>query len=326
MTVLIFNEAEVRRHLTPIECIEAMRQAMIALSRGQTQQLPREIMTMSGGRMLGIMPGAMNADADFGAKIISVFPQNFAEGRPSHQGAVMIFDAETGALKILAHAGEITAIRTGATSAAATDALARKDASQLAILGYGHQAFSHARAISKIRNLSKITIWGRDKERRTAAAANLEKELGVSCEPKASAGEAVKDADIICTVTGAKDPILFGSDAPDGAHINVVGSSFNGPAEVDSDLVVKSVYFADHRPSVIAQGTEYIRAHNAGLIDETHIAAEIGEVFDGKHTGRRSDGEITLYKSLGHIVQDLAGAILLAHKAAENSIGLTVDF
>ncbi len=326
MTVLIFNEAEVRRHLTPEECIDAVREAMIALSRGQTQQLPREIMTMSGGRMLGLMPGAMNSAGEFGAKIISVFPQNFAEGRPSHQGAVMIFDAETGALKILAHAGEITAIRTGAASAAATDALARKDASRLAILGYGHQAFSHARAISEIRSLSRITLWGRDEKRRKAAAAAIEKELGVSCETKDIAREAVKDADIICTVTGAKDPILFGADTPDGAHINVVGSSFNGPAEVDSDLVVKSLYFADHRPSVLAQGTEFIRARDEGLIDDAHILAEIGDVFAGKHPGRRSSQDVTLYKSLGHIVQDLAGATLLARKAEEGKIGVTVDF
>lgn len=326
MTVQIFNETDVRRHLTPIECIDAVRDAMIALSRGETQQLPREIMTMNGGRMLGLMPGALGMEGDFGAKIISVFPKNFAQGRPSHQGAVMIFDAQTGALKMLAHAGEITAIRTGAASAAATDALARKDASRLAILGYGHQAFSHARAISKIRNLSTIALWGRDEKRRAAAAASIEKELGVSCEAKSNVADAVNSADIICTVTGAKEPILLGADMPDGAHVNVVGSSFAGPAEVDSDLVVKSRFFADHRPSVMAQGTEFIRAKEKNLIDEKHILAEIGDIFDGKHPGRKSEQEITLYKSLGHIVQDLASAALLARKAEKSDIGATVDF
>src|SRR6202158_4756362 len=151
------DREEVARRLTYDVCIPLVRNAMIAFSRGETRQLLRSIIPLSEGRLFGVMPGVMRAHEPFGAKLISVFPDNFAKGIQSHQGLVILFDPGTGAPVCVVHAGEITAIRTAAASAVGTDALARKDARRLTIMGYGEQAFTHARAISKVRKLESIT-------------------------------------------------------------------------------------------------------------------------------------------------------------------------
>ncbi len=304
----VIEREEVRRRLTYEVCIPMVREAMVALSKGETLQLLRSILTLSEGRLLGVMTGAMGAQAAFGAKLISVFHGNFARGIQSHQGVVVLFDPETGAPVCVAHAGEITAIRTAAASAVATDALARRDARRLTLLGYGEQAETHARAIAKVREVASIVVWGRSLERARAFAERMQKELGIPVRAVAEVKDAVADADIVCTLTSAFDPILMGEWVRPGTHVNVVGSSYAGPAEVDNELVVRSRFVVDSRASVLAQGGEFLRAKEAGLVGEEHIVAEIGEVLAGDVEGRRSEEEITVYKSLGHVVQDLACA------------------
>ncbi len=296
--MIIVSAEEVARLLPYEDCIPLMREAMIALSQGRTRQILRSILDLPQGRAFGVMPGAMLDDGVFGAKLVSVYPDNFLAGGPSHQGVVALFDAATGAPSAILDAGEITAIRTAAASAAATDALARKDASRLAILGYGEQARRHVAAIRHVRPIERVTIWGRDFAKARAFG-------GIPCE---SVEEAVAGADIICTVTAASEPILESRWVADGAHINAVGSSRAGPAEIDNALVARARFFADHREGVLAQGAEFIRAREAGLIGEDHLLGEIGEVFAGRIEGRRTEADVTLYKSLGSIVQDLAAA------------------
>ena len=300
------DREEVERRLTYEVCIPIVREAMIALSRGQTKQLLRSIIPLSGGQMFGIMPGALGVGAPFGAKLISVFPENFAKGVQSHQGLIVLFDPESGAPVCVVHAGEVTAIRTAAASAVATDVLARPEASRLCLLGYGEQAATHARAISKVRKLTSIAVWGRSAERATAFVERMQGELAVPMASVMSAEEAVDAADIICTLTAASEPILKGSWVKPGTHINLVGSGIAGPSEVDHDLVVHSRFIADSREGVLQQGAEFLRAKAAGLIDDSHIVAEIGQILAGDIIGRRSPEEITIYKSLGHVVQDLA--------------------
>jgi ornithine cyclodeaminase/alanine dehydrogenase-like protein (mu-crystallin family) len=312
------DREEVARRLTYDVCIPIVRNAMIAFSRGETRQLLRSIIPLSGGRLFGVMPGAMGANAPFGAKLISVFPENFSLGKQSHQGLVILFDPDTGAPVCVVHAGELTAIRTAAASAVATDALARKDACRLALLGYGEQAATHARAIGKVRDLESISVWGRSPERALAFAKQTEAELGLSVIPAASAKEAVAQADIICTVTSATEPILKGEWVRAGTHLNLVGSGHAGPTEVDNDLVVRSRFIADSREGVLNQGAEFLRAKAAGLVGDDHIVAEIGQVLAGEIEGRRSSEEITVYKSLGHVVQDLSSAWAL-YAQAENA-------
>jgi ornithine cyclodeaminase len=309
------DKEEVAARLTYDVCIPIVREAMIAFSKGETRQLLRAILPLGDGRLFGSMPGGLGGREMFGAKLISVFPENFAKGVQSHQGVVVLFDGETGAPVCIAHAGEITAIRTGAASAVATDALARKDAARLALLGYGEQAHTHARAISKVRKLDAITVWGRSSERAAKFAAALEAELGVPATPAPSSRVCVVDADIICTVTSAKTPILEGQWVRPGAHVNMVGSSYAGPVEVDNDLVVRSRFIADSREGVLAQGAEFLQAKQAGLIGDDHVVGEIGQVLAGEIEGRQSQEQITAYKSLGHIVQDLAAVRALFGEA-----------
>jgi ornithine cyclodeaminase len=272
------------------------------------------MISLSEGRLFGIMPGAMGAHAPFGAKLISVFHENFSRGIQSHQGLVILFDPETGTPVCVLHAGEITAIRTAAASAVATDALARKDARRLALLGYGEQAATHARAIGKVRDLESIVVWGRSPERAQDFAERMQAELGLPVSSAGAVREAVANADIICTLTSAVEPILKGDWVRPGTHLNLVGSSHAGPSEVDNDLVVRSRFIADSREGVLNQGGEFLRAKAAGLIDDKHIVAEIGQVLAGTIEGRRSPQEITVYKSLGHVVQDLASAWALYSK------------
>jgi ornithine cyclodeaminase/alanine dehydrogenase-like protein (mu-crystallin family) len=302
------DREEVSRRLTYEVCIPIVRDAMIAFSRGETRQLLRSIIPLADGRMFGVMPGAMGARATFGAKLISVFPENFARGIQSHQGLVILFDPENGAPVCVVHAGEITAIRTAAASAVATDALARKNARRMAILGYGEQAATHARAISKVRKLESITIWGRSPDRARTFAESMQTELAIPVSSAASVEDAVAEAGIICTVTSAAEPILKGRWVRPGTHLNLVGSSHAGPVEVDNDLVLRSRFIADSREGVLNQGAEFLRAKAAGLIGDDHIVAEIGQVLAGEIEGRRTAQEVTVYKSLGHVVQDLSTA------------------
>jgi len=289
---------EVGRLLPCQDCIPLMREAMIALSQGRTSQLLRSILDLPQGRAFGVMPGAMLDDGVFGAKLVSVYPDNFARGGPSHQGVVALFDAATGAPSAMLDAGEITAIRTAAASAAATDILARPDARHLAILGYGEQARRHLEAIKCVREIDRVTIWGRDFAKARAFGE-------IACE---TVEEAVAGADIICTVTAAAEPILRSEWVPNGAHINAVGSSRAGPREIDDALVARARFFADHEAGVRAQGAEFQSALAAGLIGEDHLLGEIGEVMAGTLPGRLTPSDVTLYKSLGSIVQDLAAA------------------
>ena len=292
---------EIARRLSYDLCIKVVREAMIAFSNGQTKQTLRTIIPLSEGRVFGIMPGAMGEQGVFGAKIVAVF-----KGR-GHQGLVLLFDPETGAPVCTLEAGEITRIRTAAASAVATDVLARKEAATLAIYGTGEQAAAHAHAIGKVRALEQITIWGRSFEKAKTLARDLQAQTGLWVEAVESAEQAAA-ADIICTTTSAPEPILHGAWLKPGAHVNIVGSSYAGPAEVDNELVQRTRFIADSREGVLAQGAEFLRAKAAGVVDDAHVAGEIGQVLSGKLDGRRNAEEITAYKSLGHVVQDLASA------------------
>jgi ornithine cyclodeaminase/alanine dehydrogenase-like protein (mu-crystallin family) len=304
----VIEREEIARRLTYEACIPLVREAMIRFSGGETRQLLRSIIALARGHLFGVMPGALGEDAAFGAKLISVYPENFTKGRQSHQGLVVLFEPEAGEPVCILHAGEITAIRTAAASAAATAVLARPDAHRLAILGYGEQAGTHARALARVRNLTSVGVWGRDARRAAAFCERMQAELRLPFTGARNVEALVGEADIICTVTSSQEPVLKGAWVQPGTHINVVGSGMAGPVEIDTELVVRSRFIVDSREGVLRQGAEFLRARAAGAIDDSHIVAEIGEVFAGKTPGRRSASDITVYKSLGHVVQDLACA------------------
>lgn len=310
MNLRFVDAAQVRRLLPPARCIAVVREAMIALSQGRAQQPLRSILDLTDGDALGLMPGALGEDS-FGAKLISVFPRNFERGLPSHQGVVVLFDRDSGAPQAVVDAHAITALRTAAASAVTTDALARQDCRVLALLGYGEQAQTHLLAIAQVRPLQEVRVWGRQAARAEAFVAQMgaRPELaGLRLHCCGRVEQAVAGADIVCTLTAASEPILHGAMLAPGTHVNLVGSGRAGPVEVDSALVLRSRYFADHRESVLRQGAEFLRARAAGLIDDSHVLGEIGQVLAGELPGRRDAAEITVYKSLGSIVQDLAAA------------------
>jgi len=261
------------------------------------------------------MPAALSTDGYFGAKLVSVFADSTDPAHRAHRGVVVLFEGSSGEPVCVADAGAVTHIRTGAASAVATDVLARSDARVLAVLGTGHQAESHIIALSLVRQFEKIVVWGRNPERASAFAQRMAKETGLNVTTAPSADKAVVDADVVCTVTSAAEPILKGECLPQGVHVNVVGSSAPGPVEVDNQLVVNSRFFVDCREHVINHGAEFLHAKKAGLVEDDHIVAEIGEVLSGETGGRQTPEEITVYKSLGHAVQDLAAvAYLYEHR------------
>lgn len=322
--MIILSADDVRDLLPMADCIDLMRTAMTALSEGTTHQMLRQILPAPGG-MYGIMGGVM--PGGYGSKLISVIhPTEGGVARPSHQGVVLTFDPATGAPSAVVEASSITAIRTAAASAMATDVLARRDASVLAILGYGEQAHGHAQAICAVRPIATIRIWGRDAGKAAVFAAKLSAELGVTCEVAASPADCAKGADVICTTTAADEPLLRSEDIARGTHLNVVGSSRAGPSEIDNALVAMARFYGDSRPSVLSQGAEFINARAAGVVTDDHFLGEIGEVLLGRCEGRRDDDEITIYKSLGHIVQDLAAAQHTVQAAIASGRGVTAKF
>ncbi|WP_454716098.1 ornithine cyclodeaminase family protein [Caulobacter segnis] len=301
--LVVFDAATVRERLTVGAAIPVVREAMIALSSDRVRQLLRSFIAVGEGKTFAIMPAALLDAEVFGAKLVSVFADG--QGRKAHEGVVVLFDGVGGAPVCVADAGEVTAIRTAAASAVATDALARPDAHRLAILGTGRQAAAHIEAIGKVRDLKSVTVWGRDLDRTRAFAAEHSVEAAPDVE------SAVAGADIVCTVSTAVDPILNGAWLAPGTHINVVGSSGPMAAEIDAELVRASRFVVDHREHVLVHGGEFLRAKAQGLVGDGHIAGEIGEVLAGRVEGRQSADQITVYKSLGHAAQDLAVAAWL---------------
>ena len=317
MTIAFYDSAQVEELLDYPGCIEAMRRAMIALSSGERPQPLRQIFTVGKDQMFGTMPGELAALSTFGAKLISVFDDPDRPGRTRHQGVVVAYDGKTGAVSCIADAEPITKIRTACATAAATDALARADAEVLAIFGTGLQAESHLRALPLVRPFREILIWGQTPQKARELAERMSSEMGRPIGPVADGREAAARADVICTVTSSAQPILLSEWVKPGTHINLVGSSYLGPVEVDTALVARARYVADYRPGVLAQGAELAAARDAGVVDDTHVICEIGDVFAGRVQAREDDSQVTIYKSLGHVVQDLAAADYLQQRAKD---------
>jgi ornithine cyclodeaminase len=300
---------------------------MRALSAGAADVPLRTVMQLPGGRnFFGVMPGYLGDPQSVGAKIITIYPDNAQRGLPSHLGLVVLFDAQIGFPLAVMDAAEITAIRTAAASAVATRALARKDASRLAILGTGEQAVTHLEAISKVRTLRSVRVWGRSIEKSESFAAAQGPRLSVPVEVSRTAEEAVQGADIVCTVTASREPVLNGAWLGRGAHVNLVGASRLNAREADDDVVSRSRFFVDSRTSARAEAGELKHAMDAGRVKEGHILGEIGDVLSGTVVGRTSDHDITVYKSLGVAAQDLAAAHVIYERAVRDGIGSRVAF
>ena len=327
MKILILSHSEVLELLPIKECIPLMREALIALAAGKAHQPLRTIIRPPDAKgLMGLMPSYMSGEtAAFGLKAICIFPGNPAQGKDSHQGAVLLFSAETGELLAMMNASAITAIRTAAVSGVATDLLARVGACNLAILGSGVQARSHLVAMSEVRRIKRCRIASRHIEHARNFAEEMRQHFSFPLEPVETVEEALKGSDLVATVTTAVEPIVRREWISAGAHLNLVGSSTPKAREVDSETMAAASLFVDSRESTINEAGDYILAARDGVIGPDHIRAEIGEVLKGDKPGRTSPEEITCFKSLGIAIEDLAAADYLYRKAREQQVGSWED-
>jgi len=327
MNVIVLSAEDVTALMPMRECMRVMREALSALARGEAVLPLRTVMRVPGG-FLGLMPGLINAgdgrEGALGMKAVSVFPGNAERGIDTHQGAVLLFEADTGRLSALMDGGAITAIRTAAVSGVATEALARADATELAILGAGVQARTHLEAIEAVRPLRRVRVWSRNPEHARAFAAEQKARYALPIEALGDAQAAVRGADIVTTVTASPEPILRRAWLKEGAHINAVGSSIPSTREIDTDTMVAARLFVDRRESALNEAGDLLMPMREGKVDPNHIQAELGEVLIGKLPGRTSPSELTLFKSLGLAIEDVASAAYIARRAREAGVGQTV--
>ena len=329
MDVLILNGEEVTRLLPMRECIQVMRDALTALARGEALVPLRMVMRIPGASgFLGLMPSYISPgdgrDDALGFKAVLVFPANAKRGIDTHQGAVLLFEADTGRLSALMDGAAITAIRTAAVSGVATDLIARPDSVELAILGAGVQARTHIEAIAAVRPLRRVRIWSRNPDRAAALAVEQQSRFQFPIEAEASAEAAVRGADILATVTASPEPILQHGWLKEGAHINAVGSSIPTSREIDSATMAAARLFVDRRESALAEAGDLLIPMREGAVSGDHVQAELGEILTGKNPGRRSARELTLFKSLGLAVEDVASAAFVVRRARQTGTGQTV--
>lgn len=328
MGLLVLNAEEIERLLPMSECIGVMEEALSSLAKGTVFNPLRTILRPPASKgVMGLMPAYRSGEkAAFGLKAVCVFPGNSAIGKDTHQGAVLLFSAETGELNAVMNAAAITAIRTAAVSGVATKLLARPDAGDLAIVGAGVQARWHLEAMASVRSLRRVRITNRTSDRADKMAEQMRSRVMVPIEVVPTVEEAVRGADIIVTATAAKEPILKSEWISPGAHLNVVGSSVATSREVDAATVEHAGLFVDRRESTLNEGGDYLFAAEEAGIGPEHIRAELGEILIGAAKGRVAPKEITMFKSLGLAIEDLATAAFLYDKAQEPGVGYWLAF
>ena len=328
MSFLFLNREDVESLLPMADCIEVVAEALRTLARGDAVQPLRSALWMPDRHgLLVVMPGMLGRAEDgvAGAKVLTVVPDNFTRGEDSHQGLVLLFDQKRGRPLALFDAGAVTAIRTAAANAVATRALAREDAGDLAILGTGVQARSHLEAMRAVRTLRRVRVWSRNLDNARRLAEEEGTRLGFAVEPVSTAREAVTGADLICTVTAATTPVLLGEWLSPGAHVNAVGACTPNARELDAAAVARSRLFTDRKESLFAEAGDFLLARAEGAVDDSHFQGELGDVLEAKVPGRRSDDEITLFKSLGIAVEDLAAGRFIYEKALESGKGTKLE-
>jgi ornithine cyclodeaminase len=327
MPTRILTAGQVRSLLPMPACIDLMERTLRTLALGGAVLPLRTVLRLPGGRgVFGTMPAWLSEPAALGLKAIAVFPGNQGTGLDSHQGLVLLFDPERGTPLAILDASSITAIRTAAVSGAATRALAREEASHLAILGSGVQARTHLDAMRSVRTLGRVRVWSPSRERLDRFVAWARATHGLAVEAATDARTAVQGADVVCTVSASPTPVLEGAWLAPGAHLNAVGASLPGARELDTWAVARSRLFVDRRESALSEAGDFLLARSEGAIGDDHIVGEIGEVFAGQIAGREDPRQITLFKSLGLAVEDLAAGSYVLRAAEAAGIGTVVDF
>jgi ornithine cyclodeaminase len=321
VAVLVLNQQEVEELLDMPGCIDAMEAALSSLARGEMSMPLRSVFAPDGGSLIGLMPSHRGGDTPlYSLKTVCVFPDNPKRGLDAHQGTVVLFDGETGETRALLNASAVTAIRTAAVSAVATRLLAREETPTLGILGAGVQARSHAEAMRAVRGFDRVLLYSPTPEHARACADE------VGADAAGSAQEVVEAADVLVAATNATEAVFERAWLRPGTHVNSVGGRPPRMTELDSATIADSAFFVDRRESTEAEAGDYQDALAAGAIGPDHIRAEIGEVAIGAKPGRQSDEEITVFRSMGLAVEDLAAAEYVVRRAGEAGIGESVQF
>ncbi|HEY2823927.1 MAG TPA: ornithine cyclodeaminase family protein [Gemmatimonadales bacterium] len=325
--MIVLTQADVVRLLPMRECIKVVRDALTRLAKGEAVQPLRSGILFPDKRgVLASMPGWLKG-AGAGAKLITVVFGNEGTAFDPHQGAVLLFEARRGALVCVADASSITAIRTAAATAVATDLLADQHARDLAILGSGIQAETHLAALLLVRKAKRVRVWSRTASRGRAFAGRESTRHRINVEFMPTVREAVAGADVICTATSAKQPILESAWVAAGAHVNVVGSSNPAAREVDTALIKRARVFTDRRESCLAEAGDFIIPMKEGAIGESHLLGELGDLLLRTVPARSSASDVTLFKSLGIAVEDIAAIHHIYKKALRLKAGKRIrDF
>ena len=326
--MLFLNRQQVESLLDPDQLIDALAPAMVDLSAGAVSMPSRiaaQVSDVDG--LLGVMPAYVSSST-LAAKLVAVFPRNADRGMHTHQALLTLFDADTGTPLAVIDGTAITAARTAAGSALATRLLALPDADCLLIVGTGVQARSHARHISRVRDLKEVRVVGRNKQKAEALAGEITAALGLPASSGTSFRDAAAGAHIICATTHASEPVVYGAHLDPGTHINSVGVNPQG-GEIDDATIARSLIVVESRlaalvPTGIGGATELIQAVEDGRLAEADLS-EIGELISGERPGRPSPDQITLYRSVGVAVQDAVAARLIYDAARDRGVGLEVD-
>ena len=326
MPIRLLNAAAVRTLLPVDQCIDLMRAAMkLVATDGAIQPIRSAVFHPDRRGLMSMMPGYIADPEWLGIKVISVFPGNFGTQFGSHQGVVLLFETTNGRPVALLDGREITAIRTAAATAAATDALARREVKTLGIFGYGEQAHTHLEAVPRVRRFERALVWGRDFEKTQRFCAEEARHRDFAIVAVRTPEEAAA-ADVLCTTTAAKEPFFDARWLRPGHHLNAVGSSVPTTAEIDNETVARSRLYVDFKDSALALAGDFRRAKDAGRVGDDHIVGSVGEVLIGRVPGRTSDQEITLFKSLGMVSEDLVSADYVLREAERRGIGQLVEW
>lgn len=332
MTTLLLSDRDVHDLLPMRECIDVMAGALRAVTMGDAVLPLRTVLRLGDTtNAFASMPAILGAgeSASIGAKVITVFPGNDATPFDAHIGVVLLFDAQNGTLLAIADASSITAIRTSAVSGLATRLLANDDAATLAILGAGVLAMPHLEAVCAVRPITRVRVWSRSGaaagSRAAVFAAAARAKFGIDVSACDTVQEAVGDADVVCTITSSRTPVLEGAWLKSGAHVNAVGASIRTARELDTAAVVNARVFGDRRESVLAEAGDVLIPLAAGAITEAHLLGELGDVLTGALQGRTATSDVTLFKSLGLAVEDVAALRHIHTKAIALGRGVTVD-
>ena len=325
--MLVLSRAEVEGLLEPDELRAAVASALAELSAGHAS-MPTRIAALVPERdaLLAAMPAYLPNAAALTTKLVSLFPRNV--DRPTHQAVIVAFDSETGTPTALLDGEAITAARTAAASALATDLLSRRDAARLVVVGTGVQARAHLRAVTRVRRFASISVVGRDATKAAALAAEMGRALGSTIEVARALDDALRAADVVCACTHSPEPVVRRAWLADGAHVNSVGYNTAG-REVDEDTVAAARVVVESRAAALAPppggSNDLLWPIRDGRITAAHVHAELGELVAGARPGRADERQITLYKSVGVAVEDAAATALVLRRARERGVGLRVE-